>query len=297
VVSYSREDQSRVEMLVHALEAHQLTVWWDRSIEHNADWGNTIQREIARAAAVVVCWSDAAARSRWVAEEAEAALQGDKYVGCIISAGAPGFGFGRLNCVNLLGWEGAGDSMVLLKLLEPIGRALDREDLAVIAQAKQCEIDRAAEQERVKREAEIAKLGAQRALESERQRARQEADTLRRSERALRWLWLSPLLAMGAGVLGRPLFEPLGTGWAMQAWSFNSPSRFAIAYYLVWILMCVLTFIVVWSQGEVERPNMKVVFYWGSLAGLALINKIIGLVPIVLILIVITTFLGFEAQP
>ena len=58
-ISYRRDNAARVEPIVRALEAHGLSVWWDRALEHNADFGQVIAREIDGSKAVIVCWMKA----------------------------------------------------------------------------------------------------------------------------------------------------------------------------------------------------------------------------------------------
>ncbi len=140
-VSYSRKDTARVEKLVRAIEAHGLSVWWDRSLEQGANFGAVIREEIAKAAAVVVCWSDSATESRWVREEADEANHQGKYVGSMIAPGRPALGFATLNNANLVTWEGDADDLQLLSLLAEVGRMMSRPDIAERAAARKSVLD------------------------------------------------------------------------------------------------------------------------------------------------------------
>lgn len=186
-VSYSRADEARVGMLVRALEAHGVSVWWDRSLEQGANFGAMIRQEIAAAKAVVVCWSDAASKSQWVLDEADEAKHLGKYVGCQIGVGRAAMGFNTLNNANLATWEGAADDMQLLMLLADLGRKIDRPDIA----------ERADVQRRMLAETDAKARAAE---EAERVRARQEEEARERKaeehqrrlhERAILWWRIS----------------------------------------------------------------------------------------------------------
>ena len=58
-ISYKREDAARVRKLVAALRAVELDVWWDEDIPPSAPWEATIEKALAGAKAVIVCWSSA----------------------------------------------------------------------------------------------------------------------------------------------------------------------------------------------------------------------------------------------
>ncbi len=69
-VSYARGDKARVSPLVAAIEAAGWSVWWDPSIDPGQEFDQKIADELAAARAVVVVWTPASVRSRWVRGEA-----------------------------------------------------------------------------------------------------------------------------------------------------------------------------------------------------------------------------------
>jgi adenylate cyclase len=69
-ISYSRSDKHRVAPLVTAIEAQGWTVWWDSGIAPGQEFDQCIAAELAVAAAVLVVWTPASVRSRWVRGEA-----------------------------------------------------------------------------------------------------------------------------------------------------------------------------------------------------------------------------------
>jgi adenylate cyclase len=76
-VSYSRTDRGRVAPLVAAIEAEGWSVWWDPEILPGQEFDSRIAAELALAMAVLVVWTPASVKSRWVRGEArEAADRG-----------------------------------------------------------------------------------------------------------------------------------------------------------------------------------------------------------------------------
>jgi adenylate cyclase len=76
-VSYSRTDRGRVAPLVAAIEAEGWSVWWDPEIMPGQEFDSQIAAELALAMAVLVVWTPASVKSRWVRGEArEAADRG-----------------------------------------------------------------------------------------------------------------------------------------------------------------------------------------------------------------------------
>jgi len=74
-ISYSREDRSRVEPLVAALQTHGWDVWWDRRIEAGSTFDREIEAALADAHCIVVVWSRRSIESDWVRAEATDGLE------------------------------------------------------------------------------------------------------------------------------------------------------------------------------------------------------------------------------
>jgi adenylate cyclase len=100
-ISYAREEHDVVARLAHALEAGGFSVWWDRDLVGGEEFGAAIERELAAAAAVVVCWSSAGSRSRWVRDEASIAADAGKIISVSLDGSVPPIGFRQYHCVNL----------------------------------------------------------------------------------------------------------------------------------------------------------------------------------------------------
>ncbi|MFT3729506.1 MAG: toll/interleukin-1 receptor domain-containing protein [Terricaulis sp.] len=167
-ISYRRDDERKVAELARAIEAHGLSVWWDRSLEQNADFGTVIDREIDSAKAVVVCWSEQAGASQWVRGEANRANHQQKYLGALIGPCMPPTPFNALNNANLVDWNGTADHLALLKLLREVGRLSNRADVANLAESEQRRLEQ-----------EVARVRAAQEAERVRRVAAEEAERLR----------------------------------------------------------------------------------------------------------------------
>lgn len=164
-VSYARSDADRVVVLVSALEAHGLSVWWDRSLEQSVDFGSVIDQEIDESGSVIVCWSEAAVRSKWVRGEASRADHQGKYVGAMFQNCLAPTPFNALNNAAMHEWGGAADDMEFLRLLSEVGSKLGRRDLvdrARVQSAVLLEAERRQKQiEQVERLAQVQAKDAQ----------------------------------------------------------------------------------------------------------------------------------------
>src|SRR3954447_11161618 len=69
-VSYARTDKPRVAPLVAAIEAAGWSVWWDPAIDPGQEFDERIANELSAARAVLVVWTPASVKSRWVRGEA-----------------------------------------------------------------------------------------------------------------------------------------------------------------------------------------------------------------------------------
>jgi hypothetical protein len=86
-ISYSRKDREIAKALADDLVAAGVPVWWDREIYPGDDFHDAILKALDAAQVVIVIWSDAAAKSRWVRDEARRAANQGK----LITLHVPGF--------------------------------------------------------------------------------------------------------------------------------------------------------------------------------------------------------------
>src|SRR5262249_54360698 len=101
---YSRRDSAVAEPLIRYLRGEGINVWWDRELFPGEDLHDAIVAALDASKAVIVIWSDTAATSHWVRDEARRAARKSK----LITAHVPGFalekiplGFGERRCDNV----------------------------------------------------------------------------------------------------------------------------------------------------------------------------------------------------
>lgn len=119
-VSYKREDEERVLVLIEALQHERLDVWWDQHIGGGEAWRATILAALEDARCVVVCWSAASVRSEWVLEEASRAKDRGVLIPICLDDTPPPFGFGELQALDLRHWRGRRDDAFFLDVLAAI---------------------------------------------------------------------------------------------------------------------------------------------------------------------------------
>jgi pimeloyl-ACP methyl ester carboxylesterase len=128
-ISYARADLDAAAALAARLEAQAYSVWWDSSLAGGENFSRRIEQELAAAAAVVVLWSQAAAGSDWVRDEAATAKAAGKLVPASIDGSQPPLGFQGLHTIPLSEWR-TGDAgfSALLRAIEALGLKRDPVD-------------------------------------------------------------------------------------------------------------------------------------------------------------------------
>jgi TolB-like protein len=106
-VSYSRSDKRQVARLVAALRKFGFEPWWDDDIPPGASWEATIERALAEAEAVIVCWSPTSVASENVRSEARVARTRRRLVQVFIEACEPPLFFGERQGIDLTDWNGS----------------------------------------------------------------------------------------------------------------------------------------------------------------------------------------------
>jgi TIR domain/YARHG domain len=105
-ISYAREDKPWARRLAEALEGRGWSVWWDAEIPPGETWDEVIERELTAAKAVVVLWSQAAVKKRWVKTEASLALDANKLIPVLIDQALPPIAFRPIQAASLADWRG-----------------------------------------------------------------------------------------------------------------------------------------------------------------------------------------------
>lgn len=106
-ISYARADRDRIEKLAAALEAEGYSVWWDRNIVGGDDFAADIERELDAAKAVIVGWSDAGSKSKWVKDEASIGADAGKMIAVSLDGADPPIGYRQYHCIDLKNWKGS----------------------------------------------------------------------------------------------------------------------------------------------------------------------------------------------
>lgn len=126
-ISYKREDQGRVAPLVDALRAAGIDTWWDQDIPAGGSWRETIADKLDSAALCVAIWSETSVGSagRFVREEAERAARRTAYLGVLVDAVPPPFGFSEWQAIDLSTWRGKPDDPQLRFFVETVRSRLE----------------------------------------------------------------------------------------------------------------------------------------------------------------------------
>jgi serine/threonine-protein kinase len=107
-VSYKAEDRARVCLLVEALEADGLSVWWDAHISGGDEWRDSIQQHLDESKCVIVVWSKRSIgpEGHFVRDEATRAQRRHAYLPVRIDKVDPPLGFGETQAIPIIRWKG-----------------------------------------------------------------------------------------------------------------------------------------------------------------------------------------------
>ncbi len=119
-ISYSRHDLDRARALARGLEAHQLSVWWDRAIPPGKTFDEVIEEALDAAGCVVVLWSESSVKSSWVKTEAAEAARRGVLIPILIDPVKIPLEFRRLQTADLTDWNGEANHAELDKALAAI---------------------------------------------------------------------------------------------------------------------------------------------------------------------------------
>lgn len=105
-VSYARGDQPLAERIAQHLIGEGFTAWWDSDLLPHESFASVIQQEIQGARAVLVIWSETAARSQWVRAEAELARAEGKLIQVVVDPCTIPLPFNQYQAADLRHWRG-----------------------------------------------------------------------------------------------------------------------------------------------------------------------------------------------
>ncbi len=119
-ISYAREDQGSIRIIVAQLEAAGFSVWWDDGIHVGARWDAEINRQLSASRAVVVLWSPYSSVSEWVRREAGQAKANEKIVPALIRRCRLPSGFSDIQTIDLTRWDGDAADAEWQKLMSAV---------------------------------------------------------------------------------------------------------------------------------------------------------------------------------
>jgi TolB-like protein len=119
-VSYARADKRQVQRLIAALRQTAFKPWWDDDIPPGASWEETIEKALASADAVIVCWSPVSVASENVRSEARRARAKGRLVQLFIAPCEPPLFFGERQGIDLSKWRGAPSALEFGRLVQAL---------------------------------------------------------------------------------------------------------------------------------------------------------------------------------
>ncbi len=107
-VSYKSGDRHAAALIVDALAAEGLSVWWDQHIGAGDEWRQSITDNLQSARCVLVLWTATSIgpEGRFVQDEASRAMRRGRYLGVRLAEVEMPIGFGSVQTVDLKGWKG-----------------------------------------------------------------------------------------------------------------------------------------------------------------------------------------------
>lgn len=127
-ISYAREDEPRAARLAGILRNKGYSVWWDRKIPPGRSFDEVIEEALEAAACVLVLWSHDSVGSRWVRNEAAAALERDCLIPIALDDATVPLAFRGIQSVQLAGWKGGVGHPQLQVLLQALGERITARD-------------------------------------------------------------------------------------------------------------------------------------------------------------------------
>lgn len=121
-VSYAREDKDRVARLVAFAATVVDEVWWDDRLVAGESFTEETERRLNEADYVVVVWTPASARSKWVLDEAAVGRDAGKLLPVSFDGQLPPLGFRHVHCTDFSAWNGAATDRCALALKEALTR-------------------------------------------------------------------------------------------------------------------------------------------------------------------------------
>jgi adenylate cyclase len=124
-VSYARSCEEQASRVEDALRAAGYAVWRDAELPAHRSYADVIEERLKAAKAVVVLWSEDAARSHWVRAEADSARAAGTLVQASLDGAVPPMPFNQIQCAALRDWNGDDGHSGWRKLVASVAALMD----------------------------------------------------------------------------------------------------------------------------------------------------------------------------
>jgi formylglycine-generating enzyme required for sulfatase activity len=125
-LSYASEDRKRIVPLARLLEGRGWSVFWDRKTPIGVTWDEYIATKLEVSRCVVVAWSNASVKSKWVRSEGRYGLNREAYVPLLLERVQPPFPFDQIQAADLSDWRGDAEHRELGDLVAHLRNRLDQ---------------------------------------------------------------------------------------------------------------------------------------------------------------------------
>jgi adenylate cyclase len=129
-VSYARSSEEQARQVEDALRDAGYGVWRDAELPAHRGYAEVIEERLKAAKAVVVLWSEEAAKSHWVRAEADSARESRTLVQASVDGTVPPIPFNQIQFAALHGWGGESDHSGWKKLLASVADLVEPEAIA-----------------------------------------------------------------------------------------------------------------------------------------------------------------------
>jgi len=119
-ISYARPTVAQAHAVAQGLRGAGFQVWFDEDLPAHRPYSDVIEERLRAAKAVVVIWSEAAAKSEWVRSEANLARQQNKLVQLSIDGARLPMPFDQIQCADLTHWSGDVSAPGWRKIVESV---------------------------------------------------------------------------------------------------------------------------------------------------------------------------------
>src|SRR5687768_5581226 len=109
-LSYAKPSLKDARRVAAALRSAGYSLWFDENLPAHRAWSEVIEEQLESARAVVVLWSEEAAKSQWVRSEANRARETDRLVQVRLDDARLPMPFDQIQCADLRRWSGDCDA-------------------------------------------------------------------------------------------------------------------------------------------------------------------------------------------